>query len=108
MRRFVLFGAALILVFAAARSAAAADRCDGCGMHLAPYARTLHRLSPDGGRPRSFCGFGCLAEALEQTPAARGARIEVADYGTGKLVDASKAAYVEGSDAPPVMGHVSL
>jgi nitrous oxide reductase accessory protein NosL len=108
MRRLFVLGMSFLLAVAAAQASGAAGQCDGCGMYLAPYGKTLHRLTLDTGGPRSFCGFGCLAEALETTPAAKGARIEVADFATGKLVDARKAAYVEGSDSPPVMSHVSL
>jgi hypothetical protein len=97
----------LLLVALAGVEALATARCDGCGMFLAPYGKTLHRIVPAAGQVRTFCSFPCLAEALDGAPV-QAARIEAADYATGAFVDARAAVYVEGSDAPPVMEAVSL
>ncbi len=98
--------AALLLAMPAA--SLAGDGCDLCGMKLARYARTQHRLHLVNGQTRNFCSFTCLTETLASTPPARVARTEAADYDTGAFVDTKSAAYVVGSDAPPVMSNVSV
>jgi nitrous oxide reductase accessory protein NosL len=107
MRALVRLLLLLLLVGAPGTRALAGARCDGCGMYLAPYAKTAHRLVPAQGPVKEFCSFSCLAEALARAPG-QDAAVQVADYATGVFVDARAAAYVEGSDAPPVMDAVSV
>lgn len=101
---------ALLLLVAAggATDVLAAAQCNGCGMFLAPYGKSLHRFTLATGERRTFCSFGCLVEAMDKIPPARVKSVEVADFGSGAFVDARTAVYVEGSDAPPVMNHPGL
>jgi nitrous oxide reductase accessory protein NosL len=99
---------AALLLLAMPGASLAGDGCDLCGMKLARYGKTAHRLHLTNGQTRTFCSFTCLTETLASTPAAKVSKTEVADYGTGAFVDTKSAAYVVGSDAPAVMSNVSV
>lgn len=109
-RMATIIGISLLLATLTAWVAGAAppEGCARCGMRLASYASTLHRLTLADGSKRTYCSIVCLAAALEEIPGATVRSIEVADYGTSAFTSAKTATYVEGSDARPVMSRVSM
>ena len=88
-------------------AALAAETCELCGMNLQKYAKTVHRLTFANGSQKSVCSIACASRMMRDAGEDQVRKIEASDYRSGKMINARRATYVEGSDAPPVMSMVS-
>jgi nitrous oxide reductase accessory protein NosL len=80
--------------------------CSICGMWIDQYERTHHVVIMNDGKIKHFCSFACTAKGIEGHE--DGIKtIKTADFPTKRLIDANKAYYLEGSDIPAVMSHIS-
>jgi copper chaperone NosL len=77
--------------------------CKYCGMDRQQFSHSRMHVDYDDGSFRGTCSLYCaaldLALTLGKTPTA----IKVADYGTKKLINAEKAAWVVGGSVQGVM-----
>jgi copper chaperone NosL len=80
--------------------------CAVCGMYIDLYEKTAHVLYFDDGSSKTVCSLSCAAKLINENKG-RIEKILVADFLTGKLVDAKGASYLEGSDVPGVMSYTS-
>jgi copper chaperone NosL len=112
MRRI---GAATTLVgalalFVGAATAGAADKdvekipsCQYCGMDREKFGTTRMLVEYENGTTIGTCSIHCAAVDLAQSFGKAVKAIRVADYRSGKLVDAEKAVWVVGASLPGVM-----
>jgi copper chaperone NosL len=98
----------ILLVAGIYASAHAAEResCAVCGMYLDLYERTRLVILFNDDTTKSTCSLACAAKVINQNKG-RIKGVEVADFLTGKLLDADKAYFLEGSDIPGVMSYTS-
>jgi len=102
-----LFIAALLFIGNSTHlRAAEREECAICGMYLDSYARTRLEISFVDGTTRLTCGLACASEVINLNRS-RIKGVRVADFLTGKLFDADKAYFLEGSDVPGVMTYTS-
>jgi copper chaperone NosL len=77
--------------------------CKYCGMDREKFGHSRMHIAYEDGTTVGTCSLHCtaveLALAIDKTPIA----IMVGDFGTRKLVDAEKAAWVIGGSKPGVM-----
>jgi len=96
MRKLTL-GAFLVLVVSACASITPMPirTGEGCAQCRRPI-NNLHMAAQEvsSGLASNFHAPGCLANYLVEHPAAQDAALFVADFPTGKMVDATKALYV--------------
>ncbi|HQG31152.1 MAG TPA: nitrous oxide reductase accessory protein NosL [Deltaproteobacteria bacterium] len=82
---------------------AAYKSCKYCGMDRTKFSHSRTLVTYDDGTVVGTCSIHCaaveLALNIDKTPTS----IEVGDYNTRKLIDASKAFWVVGGDKPGVM-----
>ena len=100
----------VVLALPSASSVFAADAredCRVCGMWIDQYMHTRHVLTEADGSRVSFCSFTCAAKHIRKH-GEDAKQLQAADYLTTELVDAEKAVYLVGSDAPPVMSYTSI
>jgi len=97
-----------LLVTGIYASAHAAEResCAVCGMYLDLYERTHFVILFNDDTTKSTCSLACAAMVINQNKG-RIKGVKVADFLTGKLLDADKAYFLEGSDIPGVMSYTS-
>jgi copper chaperone NosL len=97
-----------LFLFAAFSPAPAAERegCVLCGMYLDIYAKTRYTITLDDGSSQSTCSLTCAARIINEHKG-RTRDVKVADYLTGKMIDAQSAFFLEGSDVPGVMSNTS-
>jgi len=88
-------------------AAEAREDCRLCGMWIDQYMHTRHVLTATDGTRISFCSFTCAAKYLKRQER-KPKLLQVADFGSAKLVDVEEAFYLLGSDAPPVMSYTSI
>lgn len=99
--------AAIVVVVLFGTAVLAAETCELCGMKLAKYWKTVHKLTLVDGSQKSVCSIACASRMMQKKGDGQVAGIAVVDYRTDKLVNARTATYVEGSDLKPVMSMVS-
>ncbi len=86
--------------------AAEREECAICGMYLNLYEKTRLVILFNDSTKKSTCSIACAAEVINQNRG-RIKGVKVADFLTGKLFDADKAYFLEGSDVPGVMTYTS-
>jgi len=98
------------VLLAGAAGAGAAEKdveripfCQYCGMDRARFASTRMLVEYGNKTTIGTCSIHCAAVDLAQSYGKEIAAILVADYRSGKLVDAAKAAWVIGARVPGVM-----
>lgn len=109
MKRFLIFGMALLCCFSLAGVAAAQEdiqafsACKYCGMDRAKFSYSRVLIDYDDGTAEGTCSIHCaavdLALNIDKTPRA----ILVGDYNTRNLIDAEQAFWVIGGDKMGVM-----
>ena len=99
--------AAIVLSVIFGTAALAGESCELCGMKLAKYWKTVHKLTFADGSRESVCSIACASRMMQKRGDHGVTGIDVVDYRTDKLVNAKTATYVEGSDLKPVMSMVS-
>ncbi len=77
--------------------------CRSCGMSREIFASSRMLVEYDDGTPMGACSLRCAALHLRSTPDRKPKAIRVADYNTGELIDARKAAWVIGGGKEGVM-----
>jgi len=97
----VLCSAFFLFSYAAER-----EGCVVCGMYLDLYEITRYELRFKDGTSQSTCSLACAAGLIRDNRK-KIKTIRVADFLTGKLIDADKALILEGSDIPGVMSYTS-
>jgi copper chaperone NosL len=111
MRRIGAFIVAGVLMVCAVGSAVGAAEkdvekipfCQYCGMDRARFASTRMLVEYGNGTTIGTCSIHCAAIDLAQSFGKEIRAILVADYQSGKLVDAAKATWVVGAGVPAVM-----
>jgi hypothetical protein len=103
-----LVGALALSVGAGAAGAADQDvekipSCQYWGMDREKFGTTRMLVEYENGTAIGTCSIHCAAVDLAQSFGKAIKAIRVADYRTGKLVDAEKAVWVVGSSLPGVM-----
>jgi len=78
--------------------------CVNCGMDLVKFYKTSHAAKVDG-KELQFCSIHCLAKDIKDGKKVED--IKVTDTHTLKLIDATKAYYVVGSNVKGTMSMVS-
>lgn len=109
MKRFLVFGIALLCCFSLLGIAAAQEdiqtfpTCKYCGMDRAKFAHSRVLIDYDNGTAEGTCSIHCaavdLALNIDKTPKI----ILVGDYNTKKLIDVENAFWVIGGDKMGVM-----
>ncbi len=82
------------------------ESCAVCGMYLDLYGKTRLVILFNDDTTKSTCSLACAARLINQNEG-RIKGVKVADFLTGKLLDADKAYFLEGSDIPGVMSYTS-
>jgi len=111
MRRFGSLTAsvsALALFFCLQAAAAEKDieqipSCQYCGMDREKFASTRMLVEYANGTTLGTCSIHCAAVDLAQSFGKEIKSLRVADYRSGKLIDAEKAVWVVGAGIPGVM-----
>lgn len=100
---------AMVLISIASLSCEAGQRaeCAVCGMWIDLYMKTRHVVILKDDTEMPFCSISCAARFMREHEGET-KEVKAADYLTTELVDANEAFYLEGSDAPPVMGSTSM
>lgn len=80
--------------------------CPVCGMSIKMYYKTSHAVILKNGQARQYCSIRCLAADYENIQG-QIKEIMVIDAKTEKMINASKAFYVVGSDVDGTMSAVS-
>lgn len=100
----------IVLLFAAVHcgmsSAAERKECAVCGMYIDLYEKTAHVVYFDDGSSKVVCSLACAARLIKDNQG-KTKNVFVADFHTGKLINARNALYIEGSDVPGVMSYTS-
>jgi nitrous oxide reductase accessory protein NosL len=104
----VVVGALAALCGGAAARAAEKDveripSCQYCGMDREKFGSTRMLVEYANGSTIGTCSIHCAAVDLAQSFGKEIKALLVADYRTGKLVDAEKAFWVVGANLPGVM-----
>ena len=98
----VLIAAAAMMVFSQ-EDIKRSPNCKYCGMDREKFGQSRMHLVYDDGTTVGTCSLHCmaveLAVTIDRTPAA----LQVADYGTKKLIDAENAVWVIGGNKAGVM-----
>ncbi|QEM68279.1 NosL family protein [Geobacter sp. FeAm09] len=92
----------------AAEAAAPADvalhsACAHCGMSRAKFAHSRMLVTYADGKTVGVCSIHCAAIELKSRKGEGVASLQVGDYGTKALIDATKAFWVIGGDQRGVM-----
>ena len=112
MRRFgtvtVLVSALALFVGGSAAGAAEKDiekipSCQYCGMDREKFGSTRMLVEYANGTTIGTCSIHCAAVDLAQSFGKEIKALKVADYRSGKLIDAEKAVWVVGAGIPGVM-----
>jgi nitrous oxide reductase accessory protein NosL len=108
MRKTAYLIITVLLVTGIYTGARAAEReeCVICGMYLDLYEKTSLVILFNDDTTKSTCSLACASRVINQNRG-RIKGVRVADFLTGKLFDADKAYYLEGSDIPGVMTYTS-
>jgi len=80
------------------------ESCAVCGMYLDLYEKTRFVILFNDDTSKSTCSLACASGVINQNRG-RIKGVKVADFLTGKLLDADKAYFLEGSDIPGVMSY---
>lgn len=80
-----------------------APSCGYCGMDRGKFASSRMLIEYDDGSAAGLCSIHCAAIELAVSIDKTIKTIQVADMGTGKLLDAEKAVWVIGGGKPGVM-----
>lgn len=96
----------LSFIFVLGAFAHGAERCEICGMVISETERHIIHLK-DGTRS-AVCSFACASTLIEKIGDANVMKVEAGDFLTGRLIDAQKAYYVEGSKMKGHMGSICL
>jgi nitrous oxide reductase accessory protein NosL len=73
--------------------------CPVCNMKIKKYYKTSHAVKHKNGKKEHFCSMACLKKGKKS-----GDTVYVANASTGKMIKASSAIYVVGSDVAGTMG----
>jgi nitrous oxide reductase accessory protein NosL len=73
--------------------------CPVCNMKIKKYYKTSHAVKHKNGKKEHFCSMSCLKKGKKP-----GDTVYVANASTGKMIKASSAIYVVGSDVSGTMG----
>ena len=76
-------------------------------MWIDQYRHTRHVFTSKNGTKIMFCSLTCAANYLK-SHRKEIKQMQVANYLTAELIDTSRAIYLVGSDAPPVMSNTSI
>ena len=107
MKRIWLMLVAMLLVTVVA--AFAADKvenpkaCEQCGMDRSAFANSRMTIIYADGTSFGTCSLHCAASAMMENKGKKVKALKVADYTTGKLIDAERATWVVGGKQPGVM-----
>lgn len=88
-------------------AAFAEEKCSLCGMKVDEGKRQHFIINTKDGKSQKACNQGCAVMLMENIKKDV-KTLESVDYNTGKVIDAHKAFYVQGSDIKPVMGGQSI
>lgn len=103
MAMHILFSLAVVAPSLAQEDIQKHSSCRYCGMDRSKFAHSRTLLEYDDGTDVALCSIHCaavdLALNIDRTPKS----VQVADYGTKKLIDAEKAFWVMGGSQPGVM-----
>ena len=104
----LLVGALALSVGALSAGAAEKDvekipSCQYCGMDREKFSSTRMLVEYENGTTIGTCSLHCAAVDLAQSLGKTIKAIRVADYRSGKLIDAEKAVWVVGGGVPGVM-----
>lgn len=80
--------------------------CPVCGMKLEMFYKTSHTSKIQKNKDRQYCSIRCLAVDMQEYDINLD-DVKVVDVKSQKLIDASSAFYVVGSDVPGTMTKVS-
>jgi copper chaperone NosL len=103
---YLIITAILITGIYSATRAAEREECTVCGMYLDLYEKTRLVIFFNDDTTKTTCSLACAAKIIRQNRS-RVKNVEVADFVSGKLLDANKAYFLEGSDIPGVMTYTS-
>ena len=112
MRRFgttAMFVSALVLLVGVCAAGAAEKdiekipSCQYCGMDREKFASTRMLVEYANGTTIGTCSIHCSAVDLAQSFGKEIKALKVADYRSGRLIDAEKAFWVVGAGIPGVM-----
>lgn len=93
----ILFAVCLLLfVLAGTAPAAEKKNCAQCEMEFAPVSNSRVIITYSDGTSLEFCSIHCAVENMELHKDKQAQLIMVADYNSGKMIDASAAAWVIG------------
>lgn len=102
--------ASVLSLFIGGAKAGAAEKdiekipsCQYCGMDRAKFAATRMIVEYANGTTIGTCSIHCAAVDLAQSFGKEIAALKVADYRSGRLIDAEKALWVVGAGVPGVM-----
>ncbi|WP_298267562.1 nitrous oxide reductase accessory protein NosL [Geobacter sp.] len=83
--------------------------CQVCGMNRGDFARGRVLITYADGTVVGTCSLHCAAIAMDERSGKKIASIRVADFQSGKLIDAQRAVWVIGSKMKgPMAGVVQL
>ncbi|QFR43506.1 nitrous oxide reductase accessory protein NosL [Sulfurimonas xiamenensis] len=82
------------------------DWCPVCGMKLGMFYKTSHASKIQNNKDRQYCSIRCLVVDMQEYDINLD-DVKVVDVKSQKLIDASSAFYVVGSDVPGTMTKVS-
>jgi nitrous oxide reductase accessory protein NosL len=81
--------------------------CLHCGMDRTMFAHSRMIITYTDGSSVGTCSLYCIATDLQQAQGKKVKSVQVADYGTKKLIDARKATWVVGGSKQGVMTAVA-
>lgn len=112
--RVLALAGAFALCVAAATAVGAAEKdvekipsCQYCGMDREKFGSTRMLIEYENGTTIGTCSIHCAAVDLAQSFGKAIKAIRVADYRTGRLVEAGEATWVVGAALPGVMASKS-
>jgi copper chaperone NosL len=98
----LVLGAGSLWVFAAEKMEPPVS-CQRCGMNRVVFAQSRMFVTYADGTSCGTCSLHCTLEELKRSSGKQVKTIQVADFNTGKLIDAKQAVWVIGGNMPGVM-----
>jgi copper chaperone NosL len=81
--------------------------CKLCGMSRTSFNYSRAIVTFEDGSSTGTCSINCIHDDVTRNPAKKIKNIQVADYGTKKLIDAKTAVWVVGGSKRGVMSQVA-
>lgn len=108
MEKLLFFTICSVLLFTLHASAQEVpQKCEICNMDLNKYRSTMHIITLKDGSKKHLCGFADASRAIMKAGDENVVKVEAVDHSTGRIIDAQKASYVEGSKIKGVMSPIS-